>query len=106
MGSIGTGNGSFALRTSSDGKRVAIIGHQGLAVFDTDAGRVIFREGAPGTATVTDVVFAENNSMMYAVNQLGAVRSITMNGEQRDLQLVAPRELTAQEAVLFHVEGA
>ncbi|MCF6389397.1 hypothetical protein L2K20_20685 [Mycobacterium sp. MBM] len=102
LGTIGAGNESFALRTSSDEERIAVIGQQGIVVFDTTSGEVIFREAAPGATLVTDVVFSEDNTKLYAVNRIGAVRSIKIE-DANSVQLVEPRDLTPQESALFNL---
>ncbi|OMC39027.1 hypothetical protein A5740_03025 [Mycobacterium sp. GA-1841] len=103
LGSIGAGNDAFALRTSPAGRRIAVIGEQGIAVFDADSRRVIFREAASGQSTVTDVVFSDDDAVLYAVTQIGAVRSINITKEDNKPHLVAPRLLTTQEMALFNL---
>lgn len=106
LGEIGGGNASFALRVSPHTSQLAVIGEQGLVVFDTAAKRTIFREPAHGQAVLTDVAFADDNATLFAVNQIGAVRSIDISGDASgDARLVNPRELTADESTLFNVQG-
>ncbi|MGA5541366.1 WD40 repeat domain-containing protein [Mycobacterium sp. NPDC051198] len=105
VGSIGAGNGAFALRTAPDGRRIAVIGEQGIVVFDTGSRRVVFWEAASGASTVTDVVFADDDARLYAVTEIGAVRSIEITGDGNALQPEAPRTLTPQESTLFNLGG-
>jgi WD40 repeat protein len=105
IGEIGSGGRPFAVRMSADRSRVAVIGEQGVLVFDISAGRVVFRESTPGEAMITDVVFSDDSATLYAVNEIGAVRSLDVSRQSdQNPQLVAPRGLTPEEATLFNVE--
>ena len=106
LGSIGAGNGSFAIRTSPSGHLIGVIGERGVVVYDAGRHAVVFGEPAHGADGVTDVAFSRDEKSLYEVNALGAVHRADLSGgpQPGDSQKL-PRELTTQEQSLFDLNA-
>ena len=105
IGGIGPGNDTFAVRSSRDGSKIALVGRTGVVIFDRNTRRVEFREPSHGTAMVTDVDFSTDGSALYLVNELGAVHRASLDGTESAALQGVPRELTPEERGLFDVDG-
>lgn len=102
VGDVGTGYDAFAFRSDPSGRTFAVIGKQGLAIYDRDKEAVVYREPSHGAVMVTDVAFTKDRRVIYAVTALGCVKRIAIaEGVPRQLRQVVPRELTEQERTVF-----
>ena len=105
VANVGGGNDSFALRTSTDGSQIALIGATGLVVYDVDAHHVVYREPGYGTdndTLLTDVTFTKQRGVLYGVTQVGGVRRIEFAKDLHD-ELATPRQFSADELALFQI---
>jgi WD40 repeat protein len=105
IGSVGPGNETFALRTSADGTRLAVVGRTGVVVVDKSNGNPAYSEPAHGQAMVTDVDFSRDSKVLYLVNELGAVHRVDLENAAVRSRPPIPREYTDEERALFERNG-
>jgi hypothetical protein len=105
IGSVGPGNETFALRTSADGTKLAVVGRTGVVVIGKSNGSPAYGEPAHGQAMVTDVDFSRDAKVLYLINELGAVHRVDLENAAAWSRPPVPREYTAEERTLFERNG-